>query len=365
MQPNRYSRLFAGAAIALACSLAAVARPALAQGDSAAGEAKLRWAPPALTNPIVVELGDGPTYTRLKDDQDYVIKLPKAKKVGSTTIEGGRNVVIVGGHITLPMAPDGADQVASRAIFIKNNTGTVHIEGVLIDASGRGMSDGIDIASPRSTVQIENVRIDGVYGFHNQFHAHVIKPFGGVAGLRIDKLTGYSGYQGLTLDTELGPIGSADISRVNLVAIRKQVWGPGNNGGQMIWLTKDTACGESYPIRFGEVYVQPRSGTALGRAVWPMASGAVACPARANGDDSEVSFPTLPIEGGIHKGLPPQGDFVPAGLAGINYVSPGYQTGSAFPDAWTAIHADAGRTGGAGACGAGCQQPTDLQGGGS
>jgi hypothetical protein len=185
--------------------------------------------------------------------------------------------------------------------------------------------------------------VDGVYGFHNQFHAHVIKPFGGVSGLRIDKLTGYTGYQGLTLDTELGPIGSADISRVNLVAIRKQVWGPGNNGGQMIWLTHDAACRQTYPIRFGQVYVQPRAGTDLARAVWPMATGGVACPAQAARNDAEVSFPSLPVEGIIQRGAPPHGDFVPEGVAGIGYVSPGYQPTTATPNDWIGTQATAGQ----------------------
>lgn len=178
------------------------------------------------------------------------------------------------------------------------------------------------------------MRIDGVYGFHNQFHAHVIKPFGGVAGLRVDKLTGYSGYQGLTLDTELGPIGFADLSRVNLVAIRKQVWGPGNNGGQMLWLTREPSCRETYPIRFSEVYVQPRAGTSLGKAVWPMATGGTSCPAKDLTGDAEVSFPTLPIDGDVQRGLPTRGDFVPEGVAGVGYVSPGYEEPRPGLDDW-------------------------------
>jgi hypothetical protein len=342
MTSNRYSRLIA-AAITVTISLAAASQAAHAQPIEVQGrqdtDVRLRWAPPALSHPMVIELGDGPTDTKLRDDQDYVIKLPQTKKVGATIIEGGRNVVIIGGHITLPPASADSDQALSRAIFIKNNVGVVHIEGVLIDASGLGMSDGIDIDAPRSVVQIENVRVDGVFGFHDQFHAHVIKPFGGVAGLRIDKLTGYSGYQGLTLDTELGAIGSADISRVNLVAIRKQVWGPGNNGGQMIWLTKDAACGSAYPVRFGQVYVQPRAGTPLGHAVWPMAAGGGDCPARDLGNDAEVAFPRLPIVGAVERGLPPKGDFVPEGVAGVGYVSPGYQPAKPDPDDWIGIRA--------------------------
>ena len=346
MKPNRHPRLFAAAALALGCSLLvlglpAAAQPARDQGVEVVGkpgdDARLRWAPPPLANPTTITLGDGPTYTRLNDDQDYVIQLPKTRKLGATVIEGGRNVVIMGGYITVPPTSDNADAAQASAIYIKDNVGVVHIEGVLIDASGRGMSDGIDIASPRAVVQIENVRVDGVFGFHNQFHAHVIKPFGGVAALRVDKLTGYSGYQGLTLDTELGPIGSADISRVNLVAIRKQVWGPNNNGGQMIWMTREPQCQTTYPVRFGEVYLAPRAGTPLAKAVWPMAAGGSACPATTTGDDAEVAFPALPVAGTVERGLPPKGDFVPEGVAGVGYASPGYQPARPGAEDWIAV----------------------------
>ena len=330
MKQNRFARMFAAAAaIALTCGLSATAHAAPADQIQVQGwqptDARLRWAPPVLVNPVVIELGDGPTYTQLKTDQDYVIKLPKTKKVGSTVIDGGRNVVIIGGYITLPMAADGADGAVSRAISIRNNVGVVHIEGVLIDASGRGMSDGIDIESPRSTVQIENVGVDGVYGFYNQFHAHVIKPFGGVAGLRIDKLTGYTAYQGLTISIDLGPIGSAEISRTNLVGIGDQIWGRHNNGGYLVWLTHDAGCKATYPIQFRQVYVQPRRGTALANAVWPPPGGRTACPSAASDDDAETRFPSLPVQGRIRKGMPPQGDFVPPGVAGLHYVSPGYR----------------------------------------
>ena len=70
-------------------------------------------------------------------------------------------------------------------------------------------------SSPDSIVQIENVRVDGVFGFNNQFHADVVQPYGGVKDLRIDKLTGYSAYQGLTIGRDRGAIGSVEISRAN------------------------------------------------------------------------------------------------------------------------------------------------------
>lgn len=198
---------------------------ALAGSASAAESDKLRWAPPPLSHPVTLQLRDGITYNKLDDSKDYIVKLPRNKKVGSTVLEGGRNIVIIGGWITLPVLPDKSNAAMSRGIYIKNSVGVVHIEGVLIDGSGGGMSDGIDIDAPKATVQIENVRVEGIYGYFDQFHADVVQPFGGVKDLRIDKLTGYTGYQGLTIGRDLGDMGSAEISRVNLVATGDQIWG--------------------------------------------------------------------------------------------------------------------------------------------
>jgi hypothetical protein len=39
-----------------------------------------------------------------------------------------------------------------------------------------------------------------------------------------------------------------------------------------------------------------------------------------------LSFPNSPqITGVLNEGVPPGGDFVPVGVAGTGYVSPGYQ----------------------------------------
>ncbi len=310
--------------VALACTWTANA--CAGPDGSGRDDDRLRWAPPALDHPVTLELRAGKTYNKLDNRQDYIIKLPRTKKVGSTILEGGHNIVIIGGYITLPVLADTSNAAMSRGIYIKNNVGTVHIEGVLIDGSGGGMSDGIDIDAPQSTVQIENVRVEGIYGYFDQFHADVVQPFGGVKDLRIDKLTGYTGYQGLTIDTDLGPIGSAEISRANLVATGDQIWGPHNTSGYLLWLTRGAACNGAYPVRLRQVWVQPRKGTALANAVWPPMGGKTACPSEPAGDDAETRFPGLPVTGRVRKGLPPGGDFVPPGVAGLTYVSPGYRS---------------------------------------
>jgi len=293
-----------------------------------ADDKKLRFAPPTLVNPVTIELGTGTTQTILDNSTDYIIKFPKTKKIGSTYIIGGHNIVMIGGWVTVPATKDLSNSVPARAIYIKNNQGTVHIEGILIDGSGGAQSDGIDIAAPNSIVQIQNVRVDGIFGFYDQFHADVIQTFGGVKELRVDKLTGYSGYQGLQIDINKGKTGSAKLSRINLESTGTQIWSDPksvinhNNGGTLIWLTPMSDCNKNYPVSFEDVYVQPRAGRALSRSVWPGANN-LQCPSTVNLDGS-VSFPKLPVRGVVKNGRPLKGDFVPAGVVGVDYKSPGY-----------------------------------------
>jgi hypothetical protein len=277
----------------------------------------LRWAPPHLVNPLRVELGDGYTNTTLGPRTDARIVLPKHRKVGGATIEGGHNIVLVGGEITVPPGgPSGVENDRYRtAIYIKGATGTVHVEGVHLQGMPGAVWDGIDIAAPEATVQLQNIRVDGVTGGLHGFHADVVQPWGGVADLRISRLTGSSNYQGLMLPRDLGPIGRAEISRVDLRGLDREV----DEGGHLIWLTSGSHTCQAYPLRMRGVYVQPRPDRRFGGSVWPEVGKPAGCSAKkARG---AVSWPALPE---VRDGSPPGGDFVPRDLAGIGYSSPGY-----------------------------------------
>lgn len=275
----------------------------------------LRWAPPVLTNPITLTLGTGRTSNTLDPAKDYIIKLPRSKKVGSTTFVGGRNIVIIGGHITIPVTSElGA---ARRALYIKDATGTVHIEGVLVDGSGGEESDALAISAPNAIVQVQNFRVSGLRGSNDGWHADIIQPWGGVKELRVDRLTGSSHYQGLQVPIDSAPIGRATLQNVNLVAL--EPLSSTAMGGYMLWLAHN--CND-YPVSLANVYVQPRAGRTLGKSVWPD-QGDPACPAVIS--NNEASWPGLTITGKVIGGAPAGGDFVPSGVAGVNYVSPGYQ----------------------------------------
>jgi hypothetical protein len=269
-----------------------------------AGTFRLRWPAPALLEPETIELGTGPTTTVLDETRDYIVKLPATKKVGGTAIIGGRNVVIVGGHVTVP--EDAETDWERRAIYIKDNAGTVHIEGVLIDSSGGSPSDAIAIAAPDSTVQVQNVRVEDLKGDESGWHADIIQPWGGVGELRVDRLTGSSSYQGLFLRPDLGSIGAIHLSNINLRQTP-------DGAGKLLWFT--TGC-DTAPSTLSEIYITSDAGNPLANLVWPTPWESE-CPATVTSE--AASWPDLPIGGRVKSGDPPAGDFVPAGLAGSGY----------------------------------------------
>jgi hypothetical protein len=145
----------------------------------------------------------------------------------------------------------------------------------------------------------------------------VVQPWGGVKNLRIDRMTASSNYQGLTLKEDLGPVGSVEVFNVNLTATTEP---PLEKGGYMLWLTKQRTC-EDFPTRLKSVYVKPRPSLSLRRSVWPGSHSGLSC----NGSGSSVvTWPRLSVRGGVRVGRPRGGSFVPRGVAGLSYASPGY-----------------------------------------
>lgn len=276
-------------------------------------EPVLTWPRPPLVDPVTVYLGTGSTVTRLDPTKDYIIKLPNTTKLGDTLLVGGRNVVVIGGHISTGSDVPPWNHKEHAALFINANVGIVHIEGVLIDNSNVGAGDGIQIDSPDSIVQIQNVRIVGLTGSQATNHADVVQPYGGVKELRIDRLTGSTNMQGLTIQPDLRPIGKVTLKRVDITYTNVA---PGE-GGKMITVAKFGTC-NAVNVTLDQVYIKPKTGWALGRAVYPDIWHGT-CPAQAT--STEVSWPSLPsVVGSVKLGPPPEGSFVPAGSVGIGYV---------------------------------------------
>jgi hypothetical protein len=252
---------------------------------------RLRWSPPKLYHPTTIVIGRDGLNVALDPARDYVIRIRHVDHINGVVLNGGHNIVIVGGEISIPWAGarprvGGGDR---RGLMIQGATGVVHVEGLLID--GPDVSEGIQINSPKAVVQIENVRIvriharDEVHWTDN--HPDLVQPWGGVRLLRIDRLSGSSDCQGLELSGPLGPIGSVDVRHVDIVGLP--------TARVLLWIQA--------PVRLAQVWIRPSAGRSIRASVWPP-------------DTPKLRF--------VHVGRPPHGSFVGHKVAGVRYRSPGY-----------------------------------------
>jgi hypothetical protein len=285
-----------------------------------------------LTDPrtIVLKSGLDPDYVGLPPDQDAILVVPSGGIHGTVEIDGGHNVVMIGGSITVPSTANQTDNGADdtdTGIYIRHSTGTVHIEGVSITGDPDTQFDGIDINAPDATVQLENIRVTNVWGSNTTEHADVVQTWGGVRALRIDRLSGDGDYQGLTVDPDLGPVGSVDLENVDLTydPIPPALASITVGGGYMIWLTKGVdTCSAPSQTTLNNVYVYDESGRVpAGNTVWPPSVGTdLPCAGELSG--TLATWNSLPVTGHANLTAPPGGPFVPAGVAGDSYHSPGY-----------------------------------------
>jgi hypothetical protein len=261
---------------------------------------KLTWAPPKLENPTTVEISNQNRDVKLDQTKDYIIKMPPTPLEQGVRIWGGRNIVLIGGEIRIPSLQEKPDfKGERRALYLNRQTGTAHVEGLLI--AGNGLQEGINLDQREgATVQLQNVRVERVIGTREGHHADVLQTWAGPAELHIDRLTGYTTYQGFFLLPNQhfnGPKPRLfDFRNMNLVA--------DDRSGYMLWFP--TPAG--FPAIMSEVWVSPnpKRMTSRDEYLWPKPS---------TGDTAWRD---------VKVGTPPGGDFVPAGVAGLNYVSPGY-----------------------------------------
>src|SRR5690606_33845333 len=122
-------------------------------------------------------------------------------------IVGGHNVVIIGGHIEIPMQSGSPPSISSRrGLLIRDVTGTIHIEGLLLN--GVDLSEAIQIDSQDAIIQLQNIRAEDVHardqvGFTDN-HSDCVQPYGGYAVLRVYNFTCRTDYQGFYLAPDLG-----------------------------------------------------------------------------------------------------------------------------------------------------------------
>jgi Bacterial Ig domain len=277
----------------------------------------LAWAPPALSNPVVITVTNANRRLYLDNARDYRLNIAEPLK-RELWIEGGHNVVVIGGRITIDQLGGDTSYQDNTAIKIRYGAagGTVHIEGLLVE--GPYVADGIALATPRH-VQLENVRIERVTAIKDA-HPDCIQTQQGVGSLRVDRFSCASDLQGIFLRDDIYPIGASDFRHVNIT---------GAPGKHLFWQTTP-----KQPITLTDVWLHTDSPWGpFGWWVYPNTEGLtwdgktdMSRIAVVSADGSYLTFTgsSNTISGRINKGRPPGGDFVPRSLVGGSYVSPGY-----------------------------------------
>jgi len=283
--------------------------------------AKLTWAPPQLDSPTIVNVSNSNHVLKLDPTRDYLVRMPTTKLsvLGGLVIIGGHNVVLIGGAITIPSW--GASHTTdNRGLYLKEQTGTVHVEGLLIDNSGGALSEGINVNAPKATIQLENVRVEDVHAqdevSYSDNHPDILQTWGGAAALRIDRLSGTSDYQGLFLDADWNSLDQVDLRNVNVAGFSSHP----ELARYLFW----SGQGDTSNLNLSNVWVKPGMNS-LANTVWPDVDAAGSDKAVVDDASSTVSWPASSyIHGLVNSGAPLTGDFVPAGTAGTSYASAGY-----------------------------------------
>ena len=253
---------------------------------------------PALTAPVTVEITPDNRYLHLDPALDYIVKMPTTpfSVPGGIAIVGGRNVVIVGGEIVdeTPIAPsESADQ--AYGLYLEDQTGTVHVEGLWIHGRGIGQALILD-QDAGATVQVQSSRL---VAMHPVGHVHTdgIQTWSGPTRLFLRNVTIRTAGVGIQTQPHTFaaiPIDRWEYHRVNVVQMTRDAYALWKGSGHGSW--------------WREIH----------RELWVKNLGNFAWPSRNHWNPGGPGG----VEGEpIKKGLPPRGDFVQAGIVGLLYKS--------------------------------------------
>lgn len=259
---------------------------------------KLKKAPPALTNPKEIRVTDEMGKIVLVAGQDAVIVLPKDKPWKNTRglwVEGGRNVVCIGGQIevgggyyngsTGPGVP--ADHMVKRPVYFVGQTGTIHLEGLATSSATGDISEGVNFSTPFAVVQIQQCKhLSPLVGTKAYNHADALQCWNGPKFMYVDGFYAKTGYQGAFLNPhDLGTSPVDDNWELNNVEIEGD-----QNAKYILWKGNPPA-----NIICKNVFTSGGLGNYPNNAAWP---------------------------GVVHSSTPAKKNF--AATAGFGYVSPGY-----------------------------------------
>lgn len=272
---------------------------------------KLPWAPPALSNPTTIKVTNQNSRLFLSAGKDYVIDMPSSPLTasGGLWLIGGRNVVVIGGEISdnSPIS-SGTSVDEAYGIYLKGQTGTVHLEGLWVHGRGIGQALVMD-ESEGATVQVEHCRFETLHPV-GYVHTDGIQSWAGPNRLLVNELTIKTA--GVGLQTQPRQYSNVAIAGWEYRHVDIEHLTP---DAYALW--KDTSSAW-WPEVHQDFWLKtnPNHVAADYHSAW------------AGGNDWKGWNPG----GGkgvtgewINLGLHPGGDFVPSGSVGTAYVSPGYQ----------------------------------------
>ena len=180
------------------------------QPATAAPGDKLTTPPPTLTNPQTIDLTNTTSTITLAKNKDYILQLPKTtwNNPNGLTVTGGRNIIIIGGTVnvgegtTCPKADYSCPPtlMMKRAAYFKDQTGTIHLEGVKFYSNTGTLTEGINISAPQAKAIIQNIKIAStITGTDATNHGDCLQTWNGPHSLRIDGFTCITAYQGILL----------------------------------------------------------------------------------------------------------------------------------------------------------------------
>lgn len=335
---------------------------------------KLRWKPPGYVGGdpnspvsypgfIVVNAPTTKGEIVLEDSKDYFINFGLSQwssapspGISDIVIRGGRHVVIVGGEINFA-STNNTDGGTGLFIADGNPAGIVHIEGMEIKSV-----NGITIQTQR-TIQLQNTRITSRV-FMDDFskvHPDIIEVWDhGPAKIRTHKLTGYSMYAGLSVlldpptywhryDVDLHglkPVSASDL-RSTIMGAAAYQGAATDHVGENLWL-ETSWYNPNYrrklddmlivlvpwpggPQQYAPYELHGFDGQEYVSPLQPIGGSAPHPLGSRQGDRLTYErWPTLQEEWtagkpSIADGADANGNFVPLGSVGVNYISPGYQ----------------------------------------
>jgi hypothetical protein len=327
--------------------------------------APLTWAPPDTTGYTTRTITDSATtFIGLDDNVNYVIdqRVPLTRRV---TMRGGKNVVWVGGEWNIATTVNGPTSLGREALAVLDsadpvkraaNAGRIiHLEGIWVH--GYYAAGDVHLSCPTAVVRRQNCRTEQGMWAKNRTpdpqHPDTFQPYGGVARYDEDRCTDVITYQGfiigwdpsVTTDTGTRDTGPVTIKRKNYKAqtdLANTELGespsPANDTiNYFVHCSRyfDTAHDPLALITLDQVsFVSVRdeltvggTGTAgLGRAS-PYDGWAYTVTSELGRKALAFTNPRWASGSKLYEGAsfaPGGGDWVPATVPGLNYISPGY-----------------------------------------